>query len=58
MNKFNINVPDIVYNNQDIVLVDVSDPKDIPSFLPLENVKTIIDHRLYYNLVEFTTLNK
>jgi len=41
-------------NERAIVLVDCSDPKDIPSFVPPEAVRIVIDHRSYVDTLAFS----
>lgn len=51
MKKFGFGFPQIKTTDRDqIFLVDVSDPKDLPTSLPLDQVKVIIDHRKYTDL--------
>lgn len=40
--------------NEQVILVDTSDPKDLPSSFPLSQVRAIIDHRSYGDLSQFS----
>jgi inorganic pyrophosphatase/exopolyphosphatase len=51
MEKFNFSYPQIQTTPKDqLYLVDVSDPKDLPESLPLQQIKIVIDHRSYTDL--------
>lgn len=55
MNRLNISIPQMrLSGNEEIILVDVSDHKDIPDFISREKVKIIIDHRQYYDVSNFS----
>lgn len=47
--KIKLNTIEELYNKQNVLLVDVSDEKDIPSSISLERVTGIVDHRSYYD---------
>lgn len=51
MDRFNLSYPQIETTSLDqVILVDVSDHRDLPPSLPLNQVKVVIDHRLYTDL--------
>jgi manganese-dependent inorganic pyrophosphatase len=55
MDRLHISIPQIKLSlSEEIILVDVSDHKDIPAFIPHEKVKIIIDHRQYFDLSHFS----
>ncbi len=55
MQKLEISLPQIdqLTNNVKLVLVDVSDPDDLPKSIIRESVVAIIDHRTYNRAAEF-----
>ncbi|BAY50634.1 putative manganese-dependent inorganic pyrophosphatase (plasmid) [Scytonema sp. HK-05] len=54
MNQLGISLPQISLEGyEDIILVDTSDPLDIPSFIQPHQVKAILDHRSYHTADSF-----
>ena len=51
--KIHLNTVEDEYKEQMVILVDVSDPVDIPNLIPTNNVIAVIDHRSYYNNKDF-----
>lgn len=53
MNQLDFSIPQInLKGNEEFILVDVSN-LDIPSFIPVDRVSVVIDHRDYYNANAF-----
>jgi inorganic pyrophosphatase/exopolyphosphatase len=49
--ELGLSIPDLTLSgNENIILVDASDPADIPSFVNPAQIKVVIDHREYHEL--------